>query len=39
MFDGKFTAFTTNEGLPSSTIQAVYEDREGNLAGLLLRPD
>ena len=31
MFDGQFTAFTTNEGLPSNTIQAVYEDREGNL--------
>lgn len=31
MLDGKFTLFTTNEGLPSDTIQAVYEDREGNL--------
>ena len=31
MLDGKFTLFTTSEGLPSNTIQAVYEDREGNL--------
>lgn len=31
MLNGKFTLFTTSEGLPSNTIQAVYEDREGNL--------
>lgn len=31
MLDGKFTLFTTNEGLPSNTIQAVYEDRQANL--------
>jgi ligand-binding sensor domain-containing protein/signal transduction histidine kinase len=31
MLDGKFTLFTTTEGLPSNTIQAIHEDRLGNL--------
>jgi ligand-binding sensor domain-containing protein/signal transduction histidine kinase len=31
MLDGKFTNFSTSEGLPSDTIQAIHEDHEGNL--------
>ncbi|HVQ40296.1 MAG TPA: two-component regulator propeller domain-containing protein, partial [Pyrinomonadaceae bacterium] len=31
MLDGKFTPFTTNEGLPGDTIQALCEDHDGNL--------
>jgi ligand-binding sensor domain-containing protein/signal transduction histidine kinase len=28
---GKFTAFTTRDGLPNDSIQSIYEDREGSL--------
>jgi ligand-binding sensor domain-containing protein/signal transduction histidine kinase len=31
MLNGQFTLFTRDDGLPSETIQAVYEDRERNL--------
>lgn len=29
--DGKFTAFTTQDGLADNIVDALYEDREGNL--------
>src|SRR5215471_14926495 len=29
--DGRFTAFTTNDGLPSNNVRSVYQDRAGNL--------